>query len=308
MLVASLAPQKRSLDIDATICVPEQLLKHIQGSDGRRIYRRAADYSAGVVTKYDSLALGIMLTQGASTNETKVKLRDLFGPNPASGHVELGPGKNASADPAINARKVFEAARQGALFGGKPQTVFAERPVPFSVTITLLGQPDAYPFDWYEASSEISVELPNELLLARPVADGGFRVSRTLPTDVSVRSGPGVGDFATRTRIDPADDGAQLKIYLGTESATRGFVVFLLAVPLLFASVLASIARLSGGDVRNLLIALVTAALTLLPIRQVLVPAAFQGLTLVDWLLGAEIFVLFGMALWFLPRARYRAQ
>jgi hypothetical protein len=263
LVVSRLTPQERSLEADAVLCVPERMLRGL--SDGERPIWRLTPKGLLLRDGFKAMALTVHLDASlpAQGATLKVALEELF----------------QSEDPEFAV-------------------------VSSAITIPLAGQPDSYPLDWYALAGRLSLELPPELQYVDE-RDGTGTVATELPASLSVLSGAGLGDYSVETRrlTDRPDYHPRFRLQLETEPDSRLFVAALLAVPVLFVAMSFTVLRAPGADARAFIVAFLSAALALLPIREVLVPESLEGLTLVDWCLGAEILGLFGAAVWLLPRA-----
>ena len=182
------------------------------------------------------------------------------------------------------------------------------RATPGTIELPLLGQPDSYPFDWFSLQSSIDITVPPGMEFTEKESGG---VSRTafLPFRIVARTDPEVGDFDVEATPD-SSDAEILDVYVDRELSTKVFVCVVLLVPLVFAILLAitaGAARASSENAataaRNLLLGFVGVSLSLLPIRQVLVPSEIEGLTLVDWWLGGTLIVFATIATWSTARA-----
>ena len=81
----------------------------------------------------------------------------------------------------------------------------------------------------------------------------------------------------------------------------------MLVAPVVLIACLAAVFLAPSGvrepDVRNLLLGTVGGVFALLPLRAVLVPQGIEGLTFVDWCLGAEVMLFVAVALLGVARA-----
>jgi hypothetical protein len=181
--------------------------------------------------------------------------------------------------PAVPLGRVVFGSRRGAAVSG-----------PGDFVLPLYGKPDAYPLDWFTFAGQFTVRGPAWL-------------AEDLPStlQVSFITLPGVGDFDFELQPKSLDAGV-VRLHIDRERSTKRFVIGLLALPFLLAAVLFGLTTLHGvggpADSRNLVLAVAAAIFALLPIRQVLVPSDVEGLTTVDWCLGAAVLVFMAIAVW----------
>lgn len=148
--------------------------------------------------------------------------------------------------------------------------------------ITMIGQPRAFPDDWYELNDSVFLEK------GQAVNGGG------LPSSLIMMSRD--EDFATTVKMDPGNQPYvhQLWFMDGRPFVwMRLYTYFIAALPFLLL-----VALLAGQYVRSrpqayeMAFGVAAALVAILPLRTVLVPSSLPGLTRLDIVFGIEAAVL----------------
>jgi hypothetical protein len=189
----------------------------------------------------------------------------------------------------------LEAARPSHCGGNHPTIAeldWLNRNAAFRTTqnILVLGQPRAFPQDWYDASESVTVvagrsqnghELPSALILASQDEDLSLRVHVDGPAaDTQGSSDPFI--FTIRR-----------------PGLMQAYTYCIAALPFLLLISLLLYARISKKRAEASDVALGVAAtmVAILPLRQVLVPSSLPGLTRLDILFGLGISVLVALSI-----------
>lgn len=154
-----------------------------------------------------------------------------------------------------------------------------------SQDIFVLGQPRAFPQDWYELDDSVTV-------LA-----GRGQNGEVLPSSLAIMSRD--QDLSMRVHIDDptaqASDDNDLLIFnvqrqwlIIAYTYTIGLAPFVLLIGLLLVTYVAR----KGAEVYEVAIGVAAAILAILPLRSVLVPSSLPGITRLDILFGLVISVL----------------
>ncbi len=160
------------------------------------------------------------------------------------------------------------------------------------------GRPSAFPDDWYELASSVSILAPTSYVFT----DRGYGVS-PFPIHIAFAAGPAMRGYAIWVVSKHRVDGSFLRLVIKTDSQTRTLAYVTAAVPILLALVALCllIISLKGGYSRTrlqeLAFAVVLGVLAVLPIRQVTVPAGLHGPTRVDLLLALGVTMSVGVLL-----------
>jgi len=183
--------------------------------------------------------------------------------------------------------------------------------MPGTLNLPLTGQPQAYPFDAFEFSppTTFSVRLPRGIELPPRKVRGVAVPVEGLPVRLEIFTNPATDAFQWQLIAESfLSERALFAVRAERQGSTKFFIGAVLLVPLLFVFLLALALRRRAAtegapDLRDLLLGLIGATLALLPLRQVLVPAEFETLTLIDWYLGGVVLLCAAIALWWTPRA-----
>jgi hypothetical protein len=197
----------------------------------------------------------------------------------------------------------------GELFGDQRATVSRLGPM----NLPLDGRPDKYPFDWFSFGGYAQLEFAPGITVPRSIkSDTDDPDPTVLPVALTLLAGPGVGEFdllagESERPFGLTLGGQGMSFSLERRALTQRFVIIILLVPvlyaLLFALLLGQRHDQATSGLRDLLIGMVAATVALLPLRQVLVPDTVDGLTVVDWWLGATILLFVAVSLWAFPVA-----
>jgi hypothetical protein len=165
------------------------------------------------------------------------------------------------------------------------------------ITLPLRSQGQIYPNDWYWGNTAISLALPSPLVLN---TSRGFDIY--LPLDLQIVASDGIGNMTMSLQQEtrPFFPDARTLSILATRSNSFLLLVYLtalfvpLALLIFFFHALFSPTQREGEPLYNILLNVLIAAITVIAIRQVLVPSDLQGiLTRLDLILITE-----GMAIW----------
>jgi hypothetical protein len=185
----------------------------------------------------------------------------------------------------------------------------SDRPPESAAVITLgirYSATNRYPDDWYAAATSFRMQLPDGLIWSTP-----YLTSSEIPADVQIADTSGSTDkmlylsdssFLENTDEDPFSANPSISIIVRRPALTQLFVWSMALTPALLLPVI--LFQLIGErkedhapsrTARNVSLELAAAVLAILPLRQVLVPSEVQGLTTVDYLLGAELAAFIGI-------------
>lgn len=209
------------------------------------------------------------------------------------------------------------------LYGSEDVT---SSPIHFDVSLPIRSEPNRYPFDWYllfdgieidlgprltyvDADGETAPRLPAQLTVAAmPAVSGtGDKVIELLDNHslqgMSSKDMPESDDAASANQYNAVRYGAtSVVLYIKRPPLTRAFVLGMALVPLLLFLVVAGrlVSRWrqdqpAGSLPTELPVELAAAFLAILSLRQVLVPNEVQGLTAVDFILGAQLAAFMGL-------------
>lgn len=181
---------------------------------------------------------------------------------------------------------------------------------PESAAVVTLGiryaATNRYPDDWYAAATSFRMQLPDGLVWSTPLL-----ASSEIPAGAEVANASGSTDkiiylsnssFLQHTDEGPYSSNPSISIIVRRPPLTQLFVWSMALTPALLLPIiviqLISERREAGASsktARNVSLELAAALLAILPLRQVLVPSEVQGLTTVDYLLGAELAIFIGI-------------
>jgi hypothetical protein len=163
------------------------------------------------------------------------------------------------------------------------------------------GVPSQYPEDWYEASTWVSIELPDNWEYAG--GSGGGGPGPTIPVKLALQAerNTGILSYYSLDQKEPVSVAEmrlapiqRLRLRVQRDYVTRGFTWTMAATPFLLL-VLTGITPLSRSSDSNPVSLEAVALLAILPLRQVLVPSEIRGLTPVDFLLGTELAIFIAL-------------
>ncbi len=165
-------------------------------------------------------------------------------------------------------------------------------------TLSLLGQPRAFPQDWYELDDQVGVitghsqdgsTLPSSIVM----------MSRDEDLRVGVQTDPPTSSF-TGYPNQPAEH--QFFFTVNRPTWIIAYTYFVAAMPFLLLITLLSFKRLAQQkalEPADAAFGLAAALVAILPLRQVLVPSTIPGLTRLDLLFGLGIcFLVTASILW----------
>jgi hypothetical protein len=177
-----------------------------------------------------------------------------------------------------------------------------------SVEIPMHGQTLLYPSDWYYFTSYVDVEVTG-LSLFHNEKDG-LHFGFFLPLDLQVA--PPTSQMAgtklscgQERWIAVTDDVRSFDLVVIRSSQVKWFVYGVALMPLVLSLLLAYMLFFSpthqnlGNEAftRDSILAVAGVVIAILPLRTVLVPSEVQGLSRVDFILGAELVMIVCLAL-----------
>lgn len=169
------------------------------------------------------------------------------------------------------------------------------------VTFSLISQGEAYPDDWYWGDTSISLNLPSQTY----VYDSASNITFNLPTDIRVLASAGIGNMTIEIEqwknLPSLDSDLTILatrsfpfwalVYLTTILITLAFLTFISHT--LFAS-----KKSREEPLQNVFLNTFLVILTVVAIRQILVPPDLQGfLTRLDLFLTFTGTVILGLIL-----------
>jgi hypothetical protein len=168
--------------------------------------------------------------------------------------------------------------------------------------LPLTGSFLTYPFDSYALTAVLHLSAQdNTVALAK---EKDYHATPVLPFTLDTFVGADVAPLGVETQVTPAENlagrsrfyhrGNQLGVQLERRTRTQVFVSLIALVPLLLGGLLlivifkGKVEAVSAGSLAGLAGVL----FAILPIRQVLIPAGTNELTLVDYALGLEMAIV----------------
>lgn len=152
--------------------------------------------------------------------------------------------------------------------------------------LPVLGSPELFPDESYLCSVVITMQPPSDLELRLG------RNAGTLAPDLFLQVGPLLSGLEATFRTKALDVGrSQIDFVIHRSWTSRVFIYCLTLAPFVLAIIVgvALVVRRDGGDALQTVVGIAAAALTILPLRSVLVPAEVGALTRVDYVLGIEL-------------------
>lgn len=148
--------------------------------------------------------------------------------------------------------------------------------------LSVAGQSELFPNDWYWLSYYVHLEVPDSLVLRR----GAGPYSTVLPLDIRVGLGPGMGTLVADLARSEPDSQVALEMMIHRGTITR-LLYLLLVVPILVLIALIGYVALERSvqkqvPIWGLITAVGATMLSLLPLRSAVVPEVFSSPTLVD--------------------------
>jgi hypothetical protein len=164
------------------------------------------------------------------------------------------------------------------------------------IELPLTGSPQEYPHDQYTSFASLELVVPPALSLGVQTYDFGTLVPYTL----HAAAGPALDNTSVRVfhnieeiGYDPADVHVlNIQLVVSRDAQTKLFVYTVALVPIVLFLALVSILvqhRRRADNPLGSLIGFGAAFLSVLPLRQVLIPGEVAGLTRVDYVLAGQL-------------------
>jgi hypothetical protein len=152
--------------------------------------------------------------------------------------------------------------------------------------VPVLGSAELFPDESYFCSAVITVQPPGDVQLRL----GGN--SGALAPDLFLQAGPLLSGLDATFGTKALDAGrSQIDFVINRSWTSRVFIYCFALAPFVLAIIVwvALVARRDEGDALQGVVGIAAAALTILPLRSVLVPAEVGALTRIDFVLGIEL-------------------
>src|ERR1035438_2069577 len=271
MSVESVNLQAGTMTLGLSLMIPSSILESVTGRDGQSIVEQLLPLTEMLKPQYSS----------------------------ARWLVYIGPRSPSAAYPfarSFSARIEDTVSATGAAYRYSGPVVPLSPP---TLTIPMQGSSDEYPEDRYATGLYAMTLAPT----VGPQISEDLILPKSTKIQTLVYSTPSLGNL----RVLFGGPKGWVMIQVSRSTLLRWFVWIVLAAPLVLALGIAGVVccskSIGSSEIRDLLLGLIAATISLLTIRTVLVPADVDTSCFVDWCLSAEVLLFVAIALFGLKRA-----